>query len=73
MIQFIIEHLGEFVTAIIAWRGDKVIWGGYSWTNVNGNIGASIKSTNWFQKTMKRITCKQFRWTGQHLTRYWLA
>ena len=21
--------------------GDKVIWGGYSWTNVNGNIGAS--------------------------------
>ena len=46
MIQFIIEHLGEFVTAIIAWRGDKVIWGGYSWTNVNGNIGASVDVLN---------------------------
>ena len=46
MIQFIIEHLGEFVNAIIAWRGGKVIWGGYSWTNVNGNVGASVDVLN---------------------------
>ena len=26
--------------------GDKVIWGGYSWTNVNGNIGASVDVLN---------------------------
>ena len=26
--------------------GDKVIWGGYSWTNVNGNIGASTDVLN---------------------------
>ena len=26
--------------------GDKVIWGGYSWTNVNGNIGASVGVLN---------------------------
>ena len=24
--------------------GDKVIWGGYSWTNVNGNVGSAIDS-----------------------------
>ena len=32
--------------------GDKVIWGGYSWTNVNGNVGTStdvlnLDGTNW--------------------------
>ena len=26
--------------------GDKVIWGGYSWTNVNGNVGASVDVLN---------------------------
>ena len=26
--------------------GDKVIWGGYSWTNVNGNVGASTDVLN---------------------------
>ena len=26
--------------------GQKVIWGGYSWTNVNGNIGASVDVLN---------------------------
>ena len=26
--------------------GDKVIWGGYSWTNANGNIGASVDVLN---------------------------
>ena len=62
-------NIADFVTPSYG-IGDKVIWGGYSWTNVNGNIGASIKSTNWFQKTMKRITCKQFRWTGQHSIRF---
>ena len=25
---------------------DKVIWGGYSWTNVNGNVGASVDVLN---------------------------
>ena len=26
--------------------GDKVIWGGYSWTNANGNISASVDVLN---------------------------
>ena len=26
--------------------GDKVIWGGYSWTNANGNVGASVDVLN---------------------------
>ena len=26
--------------------GDKVIWGGYSWTNANGNVGASTDVLN---------------------------
>jgi len=26
--------------------GDKVIWGGYSWTNVNGNVGTSTDVLN---------------------------
>ena len=26
--------------------GDKVIWGGYSWTNVNGNVGTSVDVLN---------------------------
>lgn len=44
MIQFIIEHLGEFVTAIIAWRGGKVIdlYGFYFLMQNSGYSGDSL-------------------------------
>ena len=38
-------NIADFVTPSYG-IGDKVIWGGYSWTNVNGNIGASVDVLN---------------------------
>ena len=35
----------DFVTPSYS-IGDKVIWGGYSWTNVNGNVGTSTDVLN---------------------------
>ena len=35
--------------------GDKVIWGGYSWTNVNGNIGASTDVLNLDSEWSKNV------------------
>ena len=38
-------NVADFVSPSYA-INDKVIWGGYSWTNVNGNIGASTDVLN---------------------------
>ena len=38
-------NVADFVSPSYA-VNDKVIWGGYSWTNVNGNIGASTDVLN---------------------------
>ena len=38
-------NISDFVSPTYS-VGDKVIWGGYSWTNVNGNIGASVDVLN---------------------------
>ena len=40
--------------------GDKVIWGGYSWTNLNGNIGSDIdcltlEGTEWSKDTFDEV------------------
>ena len=38
-------NVADFVSPSYA-INDKVIWGGYSWTNVNGNVGASTDVLN---------------------------
>ena len=46
--------VADFVSPSYA-VNDKVIWGGYSWTNVNGNIGASTDVLNLDSEWIKDV------------------
>ena len=47
-------NVADFVSPSYA-VNDKVIWGGYSWTNVNGNIGASTDVLNLDSEWIKDV------------------
>ena len=47
-------NISDFVSPTYS-VGDKVIWGGYSWTNVNGNVGTSVDVLNLDAEWTKKI------------------